>query len=92
MLQPSGVQVADLSRESHPRDSLRFSLPEARHGGAVRVILRETRARISLFALLEDMSNRPSSFVRSFVRWCDNWCFDQSLTAFSRFSNFLRYI
>lgn len=73
VLQPSGVQVADLSRESHPRDSLRFSLPEARHGGAVRVILRETKARISLFALLEDMSNRPSSFtavefVRSLVR------------------------
>lgn len=43
MLQPSGVQVADLSRESHPRDSLRFHLPEARHGGAVRVILRESK-------------------------------------------------
>lgn len=87
MLQPSGVQVADLSRESHPRDSLRFSLPEARHGGAVRVILRETRARISLFALLEDMSNRPSSFTaveNSFERWCDNWCFDQPLKAFFR--------
>lgn len=42
------------------------------------------RARISLFALLEDMSNRPA-VENSFVRRCDNWCFDQPLRIFSRF-------
>lgn len=55
------------------------------------------RARISLFALLEDMSNRPgfTAVENSFVRRCDNWCFDQPLRIFSRFfANFhgiLRY-